>query len=139
MIAMKVDCTIVNDWQAYRDSCNRVVRAYHEDIEIDIQMMQEGIAGVYWADQMGTHSAPMFTLDQLPARGMKRRYLFGEADARTIVKNACATLSKATDKAIHHYFDGVAIKVISGEEALGIVRDYQTSMSNLFDRNRYPH
>jgi hypothetical protein len=129
----------VYGWQGYRESCNGVVRAYHEDIEIDIRMMQEGIAGVYWAEQMGTHASPMFTLDQLPARGRKRRYLFGEADAREIVKCSGATLCKASEKAIHHYFDGVAIKVVSREKAESIIRDYQTSMSNLFDEKRYPH
>jgi len=122
----------------YRESCNRVVRHYQSDIDIDIQMMQEGICGVYWADEMGTHAAPMFTLDQLPARGETRRYLFGEADARDIVKGAAATLPKASDKAIHHYFDGEAIKVVTREKAESIVWDYQARMSKLFARHGYP-
>ena len=127
------------NFDEYRESCNQVVRHYHSDIDIDVQMMQEGIVGVYWADEMGTHSAPLFSVDQLPARGEKRRYLFGEADARTIANNAGAIMPKASEKAIWHYFNGSNIRLIDAKEAQVIVDNYLKSVTALFDDRGYPY
>lgn len=123
----------------YRDRCNHVVRSYKSDIEVDIQIMNEGIRAVFFAHEMGTHAVPLWTLEQLPSKGETRSYLFGEATAREIVNGATSIMRQACPKAIWHYFDGSDLREVKSIEAGDIVADYIDVMTAAFKEKRYPY
>lgn len=125
--------------QDYRERCGHVVRSYKDDIEIDIQIMNEGICAVFWAYEMGTHAVPLWTLEQLPSKGETRSYLFGEATAREIVNGATSIIRKACPNSIWHYFDGSELREVSHIEAQDIVADYIDVMTAAFKEKRYPY
>lgn len=121
----------------YRESCNQVVRHFHSDIDIDVRIMSEGIRAVFWAHEMGTHAVPLWTLEQLPKRGEKRSYLFGEATAREIVNGSTSIMRTACPDSIWHYFDGNDLRSISIIKAQDIVADYIDVMTAAFKEKRY--
>ena len=113
--------------EEYRAIAEPVVKHYHNDINIDCEILEKGNPSLFFIYDCGSHSITLTPLDKLPAKGETVKYLFGYADRDFIVRETGATLEceSLINAPVVVYFNNGKLKKISHEKAGEIVADYK--------------